>query len=117
MNASRRDAPLSDMIRAPPATFVFINLNKLDTSSIVPSMPTSQSKSWLRQLNQMDDLVQLMKPICNEMIPGGRTHVQTVALLYWVLMSLNANGITFDVKTSKTAEQTRYCLACIDFSP
>ena len=26
MNGIRRDAPLSDMIRAPPATFVLINL-------------------------------------------------------------------------------------------
>ena len=91
MNGIRRDAPLADMIRAPPATFVLINLKKLDTSSIVPSTPPSQSKTWIRQLNQMDDLVQLTKPICNEMNPGGRTHVKTVALLHRGLMSLIAN--------------------------
>ena len=39
INESRRDAPLAYMIRAPPATFVLINLKKLDTSSIVPSTP------------------------------------------------------------------------------
>ena len=47
------------------------------------------------------------------MNPGGLTHVQTVAFLHLVLMSLNANGISFDVKMVKTAEQNRYCLACV----
>ena len=75
MNRSRRDVPLADMKRVPPATFVLINLKKLDTSSIFPSTPPSQSKNRLRQLNQMDDLVQLTKPIFNEMNPEGRTHV------------------------------------------
>ena len=115
MNRSRRDAPLADMIRALPEMFVLINLKKLDTSSIVPSTPPSQSKIRLRQLNQMDDLVQLTKPVFNEMNPGGRTHVQTVAFLHRFLMSSNANGISFDVKTAKTAEQTRYRLACVGF--
>ena len=55
MNGGRRDEPLADMIRVPPATFVLINIKKLDTSSIVPSTPPSQSKIWLGQLNQMDD--------------------------------------------------------------
>ena len=114
-NGSSRDAPLADMIRATPETFVLINLKKFDTSSIVPSTPPSQSKIRLHQLNQMDDLVQLTKPICNEMNPGGRTHVQTVLFLHQVFMSLNANGISFDVKTAKTAEQTRYRLACVGF--
>ena len=85
INGRRRDVPLADMICAPPETFVLINLKKLDTSSIVPSTPPSQSKIRLRQLNQIDDLVQLMKPMCNEMNPGGITHVQTVALLHRVL--------------------------------
>ena len=63
----------------------------------------------------MDDLVQLTKPICNGMNPGGRTHVQKDAFLHRVLMSLNANGIYFNVKTAKTEEQTRYRLACVGF--
>ena len=50
------------------------------------------------------------------MNPGGTTHVQTVAFLHRVFMSLNANGISFDVKTSKMVEQTRYRLACVGFS-
>ena len=112
MNGTRRDAPLADMIHVPPETFVLINLKKLNTSSIVLSTPPSQSKIRLRQLNQMDDLVQLTKPICNEMNPGGRTHVQTVALLHRAFMSLNAYGISFD---AKTAEQTWYRLACVGF--
>ena len=53
--------------------------------------------------------------IFNEMNPGSRTHVKTVALLYRVLMSLNANGISFNVKMAKTAEQTQYRLAFVGF--
>ena len=63
----------------------------------------------------MGNLVQLTKPICNEMNPGGRTHVQSVVFLHRVLMSLNAYGISIDVKTAKMAEQTWYRLACVGF--
>ena len=61
MNGSRRDTPIVDMICAPPATCVLINIKKLDSSSIVPSTPPSQSKIRLRHLNQLDVLVQLTK--------------------------------------------------------